>query len=766
MAIADLIMPKMGESIMEATILKWHKKVGDHVKLDETVLDIATDKVDSEIPSPVEGIIAEILYPVNNVVPVGSVIAKIQTDINVHSGAPTIHPIVSTPVAEVPVIHTIEHKFEAPITPEPVFSQPIIQHTQEPAHMESTHHIQEENIPFQPFTTAPKTGNNRFFSPLVLNIANSEGINLSELERIPGTGADGRVSKKDVLQYIADKRAGKVAAFVPQQAPPQVVYAPQPPVQEYYQPIVEAAPVQPIVQNRVADTPVYIAPQPIVEPVFVPQPIVEAPIHHTYQEPVIYPQPIQENIVHEQSVESVIQPIVEPAQQPIVETVTPPIVEPIVQPVYQHQPVVEPYYQPTIESIQPIVEPIPQPNVEVAPVQPIVEPVYQPIVEPVQPLVQAFVAPIPEPIVEKFIPATPIVEEVIAPQPTVQEYVPQAVFVPTPIVEPVYQQAVVEQFVAPEPLVAHVASPVVDVKEEVIAPVQQEVKAQAAPVVQESIQLKPVPVYMIPATTPTVPLVTLAEGDSGKYTTPDSALPSGNVEIIEMDRMRKLISKHMVESKQISAHVTSFTEADVTNMVLWRERVKNDFERREGTKLTFTPMFIDCIVKVLKRYPLLNASVEGDKIIIKKDLNIGMATALPTGNLIVPVIKGADQLNIVGLSAAVNKLATSARANQLKPDDITGGTFTFTNVGTFGTLMGTPIINQPQVAILAVGIIKKRPVVIESPNNDTIGIRHMMYLSLSYDHRVIDGSVGSSFLADVAKEMEAWDLNRTWYHYL
>ena len=222
----------------------------------------------------------------------------------------------------------------------------------------------------------------------------------------------------------------------------------------------------------------------------------------------------------------------------------------------------------------------------------------------------------------------------------------------------------------------------------------------------------------------------------------------------------------MVESKQTSAHVTSFAEADVTNMVLWRERVKNDFERREGTKITFTPMFIDCLVKVLKRYPLLNSSVEGDKIIIKKDLNIGMATALPTGNLIVPVIKGADQLNIVGLSTAVNKLATDARSNQLKPDDVTGGTFTFTNVGAFGTLMGTPIINQPQVAILAVGTIKKRPVVIESENNDTIGIRHMMYLSLSYDHRIIDGSLGSGFLSEVAKEFESWDLNRTWYHYL
>ncbi len=214
------------------------------------------------------------------------------------------------------------------------------------------------------------------------------------------------------------------------------------------------------------------------------------------------------------------------------------------------------------------------------------------------------------------------------------------------------------------------------------------------------------------------------------------------------------------------AYVTSFSEADVTNMVLWRERVKGEFEKREGTKLTFTPMFIECITKVIPRFPWVNASVEGDKIIVKKDINLGMATALPSGNLIVPVIKAADQLNIVGLSHAVNGMADAARNNRLKPDDTVGGTFTLTNVGTFGSLMGTPIISQPQVAILAVGAIKKRPVVIESPNGDTIGIRHMMYLSLSYDHRIVDGSIGASFLTEVAKEMERWDINRAWYQYV
>ncbi len=473
MAIVDLIMPKMGESIMEATILKWHKKVGDAVKLDETVLEIATDKVDSEVPSTVAGTLSELLFNVNDVVPVGAVIARISTEATVQQeAAPALAPIVETPV-------------------QPVFQQPA----PEPE--------EEVEVPYVPQPTVhvpAATGNNKFYSPLVLNIANSEGLSLSELERIPGTGSDGRVSKRDVLQYIADKRAGKT---------PQATVAPQ---QQY-------------------------------------------------------------------------------TQQPI-------------------------------------------------------------------------------------------------PQPTAQPIVEQQTYVEQPKSEPV---------------------------------------ATAASAPQQ------------------IPVQT-----------------TGNVEIIEMDRMRKLIAKHMVDSVQTSPHVTSFAEADVTNMVLWRDRVKKEFEKREGTKITFTPMFVECLARVIKRYPMVNASVDGDRIILKKDLNIGMATALPSGNLIVPVIKGADMLNLVGLSKNVNALADAARNNRLKPEDTTGGTFTLTNVGTFGSLMGTPIINQPQVAILAVGAIKKRPVVVETPEGDTIGIRHMMYLSLSYDHRIVDGSIGASFLTEVAKEFERWDVNKEW----
>jgi 2-oxoglutarate dehydrogenase E2 component (dihydrolipoamide succinyltransferase) len=233
-----------------------------------------------------------------------------------------------------------------------------------------------------------------------------------------------------------------------------------------------------------------------------------------------------------------------------------------------------------------------------------------------------------------------------------------------------------------------------------------------------------------------------------------------NDEIIEMDRMRKLIAEHMVMSKQTSPHVTSYVEVDVTNMVLWREKNKKTFEAKHKEKITFTPLIIEAIVKAIKDFPMINISVDGDKIIKRKEINIGMATALPSGNLIVPVIKNADRLNLLGLTQAVNDLANRARNNQLKPEEIQGGTYTLTNVGTFGNVMGTPIINQPQVAIMAAGAIRKKPAVIETPLGDTIGIRHLMFLSHAYDHRVVDGALGGSFVRKVADYLEQFDLNR------
>ena len=270
----------------------------------------------------------------------------------------------------------------------------------------------------------------------------------------------------------------------------------------------------------------------------------------------------------------------------------------------------------------------------------------------------------------------------------------------------------------------------------------------------------------IVATTPSTPVVEAPKAIVQAPNTPAPAMkeivsiPSAGDEIIEMDRMRKLIADHMVMSKHVSPHVTSFVEADVTNIVKWREKVKDGFKKREGENITFTPIFMEAIAKAIKDFPMINVSVNGTQIIKKKDINLGMATALPSGNLIVPVIKNADRLNLTGLTKAVNELARNARDNKLKPEDIQGGTYTVTNVGSFGNVMGTPIINQPQVAILALGAIRKLPAVIETPEGDFIGIRHKMFLSHSYDHRVVDGSLGGQFVRRVADYLEQFDINR------
>lgn len=438
MSVVDLIMPKMGESIMEATVLKWHKKPGDTVKMDETVLEIATDKVDSEVPSTAAGTIVELLFNENDVVPIGTAIARIDTG----NGMATVTASAPAPAAEAAPQSAPAAAPQAPAA----------------------------------VTTAPAgtTGANRFYSPLVLNIAAKEGIGMAELEHIPGTGNEGRVTKKDILNYVANRGSAPAPAAAPVQAAPAPQAAPA------------AAPAPAAISN-----------------------------------------------------------------------------------------------------------------------------------------------------------------------------------------------------------------------------------------------------------------------------------PSGNVEIVEMDRMRKLIADHMVRSKATSPHVTSFTECDVTNIVNWRDKNKNAFQKQYGEKITFTPIFIEAIANCIKKFPMINSSVDGDRIVVKKDINIGMATALPSGNLIVPVIKNTETKNLLGITKDVNGLANAARNNKLKPDDTQGGTFTLTNVGTFGSLMGTPIINQPQVAILAVGSIKKRPMVMETEHGDVIAIRHMMYLSLSYDHRIVDGSLGAGFLTAVANELEAFDVNKS-----
>jgi len=260
--------------------------------------------------------------------------------------------------------------------------------------------------------------------------------------------------------------------------------------------------------------------------------------------------------------------------------------------------------------------------------------------------------------------------------------------------------------------------------------------------------------------TPQAPPVSAATKTNDQKPAPIPVIASGTDELIEMDRMRKLIADHMVMSKSVSPHVTSFVEADVTNIVNWRNKVKKEFFNREGENITFTPIFIEAVVRAIQDFPMINVSVNGTTIIKKKDINVGMATALPSGNLIVPVIKNADRLNLTGLTKSVNELANNARNNKLKPEDIQGGTYTITNVGTFGNVMGTPIINQPQVAILALGAIRKVPAVIETPEGDFIGIRQKMFLSHSYDHRVVDGALGGQFVRRVADYLEQFDINR------
>ena len=434
MAKFELKLPKMGESVAEATVTNWLKKVGDKIEMDEAVLEIATDKVDSEVPSEVAGTLVEILFNTDDVVQVGQTIAIIETEGGAEVAATEVK--AETPVAVAEVVKAVE--------------------------------VAKETVAPADFSASEK-----FFSPLVKNIAKEEGISLAELESITGSGKDGRVNKEDLLNYIKNRGS-----------------------------------------------------QPVAQPV-TSAPKVEAPAATS------------------------------------------------------------------------------QPSTQAAPVS-----------------------------------------------------------------------------------------------------------------------------------------------------------VNGGDEIIEMDRMRKLISKYMVESVQTSAHVQSFIEVDVTNIVKWRDKVKNAFEKREGEKLTFTPIFMEAVAKALKDFPGMNISVDGEYIIKRKNINLGMAAALPNGNLIVPVIKNADQLNLVGMAKAVNDLGNRAKAGKLKPDDTQGGTYTVTNVGTFGSVFGTPIINQPQVGILALGAIRKVPAVIETPEGDFIGIRQKMFLSHSYDHRVVDGALGGSFVKRVADYLEAWDINR------
>jgi len=572
MAKYKLLLPKMGESVAEATVIKWTKNPGDYIAIDETVMEIATDKVDSDVPSPVAGKLLEHLYKENDVVQVGTVIAVIETAepeeaIEPKTIPPVYHPVeeihsiaaeVHTPTEVAPPAIPETHQTERLVeTPEQEVKQP--EETKQPVFAEQREELAQpvpftEQLEQHSITSTEETSKDslRFYSPLVKNIAAQEGISNTELEQIPGTGAEGRLTKDDLLNYI------------------QIRYQSAPSLKSNI-------------------------------------PVTEDPVKETFEAPQTpgdsSPGEIQnlEGALSEQEAET---PVSEPMDE-ILKT------------------------EPVIEA------PEPGPAAEIPSIEPVAE------------------TPTPEPADE-------------APQP-------------------------------------------------------------------EQVKQEPVK---------------------------GGASLSGGDEIIEMDRMRRLIADHMVMSKHTSPHVTSFVEADVTNLVLWRERIKSAFEKRERQKITFTPIFIEAVVRAIRDLPMINIQVNGTQIIKKKDINISMATALPSGNLIVPVIKRADELSLIGLTKAVNDLADRARNNKLKPDDVQNGTFTITNVGSFGNVMGTPIINQPQVAILAVGAIRKKPAVIETLQGDMIGIRHMMFLSLSYDHRVVDGALGGTFVKRVADYLENWDTER------
>jgi 2-oxoglutarate dehydrogenase E2 component (dihydrolipoamide succinyltransferase) len=443
----ELKLPRMGESVAEATLTSWLKEVGDTIEMDEAVFEIATDKVDSEVPSEVDGVLVEKLFNVDDIIKVGDIVAVIEINGEASESSDALADVEDLPDISEEVIASVAETIDvAKVT---------------------------VNAPTQDFGSS-----DRFYSPLVKNIAKQEGIPIAELDVIKGTGKEGRVTKDDILVYVETR-----------------------PTSGY----------------------------------------TKAQDYTEKQEPVVVK-----------------------------------------------------------EGIHPVIE---------------------------------------------------------------------------------------------------------------------------------------------------------------KQLTP-RVVSSGGDEVIEMTRMGKLIAKHMVESVSISAHVQSFIEVDVTNIVNWRNKMKDSFFKTEGEKLTFTPIFMEAIAKALKKYPMMNISVDGDTVIKKKNINIGMAAALPDGNLIVPVIKNADQLNLVGMAKVVNDLAERSRKNQLKPDEVQDGTYTVTNVGTFGSVFGTPIINQPQVGILALGAIRKTPAVIETNEGDFIGIRSKMYISHSYDHRVVNGALGSMFAKSVADYLEAWDVNR------
>ena len=678
MARYELKLPQMGESVEEATVSSWLKNVGDTIKVDDILVEVATDKVDSEIPSEVSGVIKEILTPVKSVVKVGQVMAIIETEqqdeIQVELLSETPQPIL--PIEEIP-----SQPIELELPPQPTVAAPAVPPIQEapalpteevsatPTEKEPALPEEEETVaaqvPYVPQTpvvlpeTSQEETNEPFYSPLVKTIAKEENISMDELAAIEGSGIDGRVTKHDLLRYL-ERRNKTATTPVSVVAPTQTASAPTP----VSEPTVATTEATSLALPTTTELTTQITDVALIDNKLGGSPFSVAAV-----------------------VESQPAPVAESQSAPVVES----------QPADGLS---------AIELLMQQKEAAKKDSQE----------------------------PTPAPVVQEEAPA-PVVAQEEAPAPVAQQEKTEVQEVKYPDISDF-----IKNFEATHPKETPVAEK--PVTEETPEKQPQPITIEPAPITLEVPQDKPEGKPVVASTTYTPSPV------------------DKNVEVIEMTRMGKLIANYMIESKRVSAHATSFIEVDVTRIWNWRNKHKKAFESREGEKLTFTPIFIEAVAKALRDFPLMNISTDGERIFKKKQINIGMATALPNGDLIVPVIKNADQLSLVGLAKNVNDLAKRARENKLKPDEVKEGTYTVTNIGAFGNLFGTPILNQPQVGILAIGAIQKVPAVVETPEGDVIAIRYKLMLSHSFDHRVVNGALGGMFVQRVAKYLEQWDVNR------
>jgi len=710
MARYELKLPQMGESVEEAIVSSWLKNVGDTIKVDDILVEVATDKVDSEIPSEVSGVIKEILTPVKSVVKVGQVMAIIETEqqdeIQVELLSETPQPIL--PIEEIP-----SQPIELELPPQPTVAAPAVPPIQEvpalpteevsaiPTEKEPALPQEEETVaaqvPYVPQApvvlpeTSQEETNEPFYSPLVKTIAKEENISMDELAAIEGSGIDGRVTKHDLLRYL--ERRNKTATT---------------PV-----PVVASTP-----------TPTASAPTPVSEPTVATTEATSLALPTTTE---LTTQITDVALIDNKLGGSPfsVAAVVESQPAPVAESQSAPVVE----------------SQPA-EGLSAV----------------------ELLIQQKEAAKKDSQEPTPAPVVQEEVPV-PVVAQEEAPAPVVaQEEVPAPVVAQEEAPAPV-----VAQEEAPAPAAQQEKTEVQEVKYPDIsdfiknfeATHPKETPVAEKPVTEETPEKQPQPITIEPTPiTLEVPQDKPEEKPVVASTTYTPSPVDKNVEVIEMTRMGKLIANYMIESKRVSAHATSFIEVDVTRIWNWRNKHKKAFESREGEKLTFTPIFIEAVAKALRDFPLMNISTDGERIFKKKQINIGMATALPNGDLIVPVIKNADQLSLVGLAKNVNDLAKRARENKLKPDEVKEGTYTVTNIGAFGNLFGTPILNQPQVGILAIGAIQKVPAVVETPEGDVIAIRYKLMLSHSFDHRVVNGALGGMFVQRVAKYLEQWDVNR------